>query len=359
MKITKGNPISFIQILLSKKSRFVILDWLKSKWQNVIEICILIFMLILFLWFVVGCKTSSSVEEKITPIPVSRHVALYGEPAKQQKENESLTTHISNLTLSPYTRSFDSLAFSFLNDDKIYYLLSSNPKYKEYLDILLDRELKHKFYEFKTDKKNTIITIESLDEQAQIDFQEVYHQSDKNKNINQERTEIEKNINFAHIGLSAKKKENWQPTISKSMLYTLHEQCMKENYSSHYPSSLRGLMYDGYVRARTSVEAFKLLVVPRKFKTPLKMQHKFCEEKLSWLLLNVYSQILEQTDDNGKVSYKIVWFVFDPYYFHEPTRLDKAIKEIEWQSEQKVDYFIVTSEAYGYDAKNNFLLYEK
>ena len=357
MKINKRNPISFIQNVLSEKSRFAILDWLKSKWQNIIEICFLIFILILFLWLT-GCKTPSNVEEKITPIPVSRHVALYGDPIKQQEENESLNIHISNLTLSPYSKSFDSLAFNFLNDDKVYYLLSSNPNYKEYLDILLDRETKHKFYEFKTDKRNTIITIENLDEQSQIDFQEIYH-TDKNININQERTEIEKNINFAHIGLSVKMKENWQPTLSKSMLFTLHEQCRKENLPSHYPSSLRGLMYDGYVRARTNVEAFKLLVVPRKFKTPLKMQHKFFEERLSWLLLNVYSQIQEQTDDNGKVSYKIVWYVFDPYYFHEPTRLDKAIKEIEWQSEQKVYYYVVTSDAYGYDAKNNFLLYEK
>lgn len=355
MKIKKENPISFIQTMLNKNSRFANLEWLRKKWHTIIEICILIFILIILLWLV-GCKTSNTVEEKIKPIPVSRNVALYGEPAKHKKENESLSIHISNLALSPYTKSFDSLAFNFLNDDKVYYLLSSNPKYKEYLDILLDRELKHKFYEFKTDKKNTIITIENLDEQSQLDFQEMYK---SDENINQERTEIEKNINFANIGLSAKKKENWQSTLSKSMLFTLHEQCKKEHFPSHYPSSLRGLMYNGFVKARTNVEAFKLLVVPRKFETPLKMQHKFFEEKLSWLLLNVYSQIQEQTDDNGKVSYKIVWYVFDPYYFHEPTRLDKAIKEIEWQSDQKVYYYVVTSDAYGYDAKNNFLLYEK
>lgn len=329
----------------------------EEKVWTVVKVIGIILSLIILV-FLVSCssgKTVKAINKTDEEVRVARY---YGEKHlldKNEKPKMILKTHITPLELLTYNHKTTKMFVAFINDDRIYTLSSNNVHFDEYRDLLTKQTFSDVFFEVKT-YKDEIISINEVEQESQKNLKERFLD---NYLTNKEKTQEDQNKRLAVWMVVPSIENASENTLSLNEINNAYQVCKEEMQISESPTTVRSVLYDKLISEKTGVNAYKLVVLPLvQDVKPLTLQHKFSNEKKAWLFLNVYKEVKEIVDEEKNVYHQVSWWVVDPYFFNKPILLNEAIRDIEWQSDQKVNYFIANQTAFGYNHRDNVVLYK-
>ena len=331
--------------------------WSKFSIWSLIEILAVILAFVLFLLLIsCGSNKPQVVNKSEAEIWNARN---FGEkhllPNKDEKPKYVLKTHITPLELLTYNHKTNKMFVAFVNDDRVYTLSSNNINFVEYRDLLVDNTFKDVFFEVKTHNQE-IVSIDEVSVEYQRELRSKVLEKYK---VFKEKTQEDQDKKLAIWKVYPMEENRLEMTLSLKDIEDAFKVCEAEFSNKNTSTTVRSVMYDDFIFEKTGVSAYKLIIVPQKSDIkPLVLQHKFNAEKKAWLFFNVYKEVKEVIDEEHNVYHQVSWWVVDPYFFNKPTPLDKVVKEVEWQSDQKVDYFIANQSAFGYNHKDNVVLYK-
>lgn len=353
-KFEKKLPPIVYQVENGSKSKSFITE--ENLWTLLKIIGVIVLLIVLVL--LVSCSSSKSAQAINKAENDVRVARLYGEKHlidKNEKPKLILKTHVTPLELLTYNHKTTKMFVAFINDDRIYTLSSNNVHFDEYRDLLTKQTFSDVFFEVKT-YKDEIISINEVEEESQKNLKERFLD---NYLTNKEKTQEDQNKRLAVWMVVPSIENSSENTLSLNEINNAYQVCKEEIQFSESPTSVRSVLYDNLISEKTGVNSYKLVVLPLvQDVKPLTLQHKFFNEKKAWLFLNVYKEIKEVVSEDNTKYHQVSWWVVDPYFFNKPILLNEAIRDIEWQSEQKVNYFIANQTAFGYNHRDNIVLYK-
>lgn len=296
--------------------------------QNEFKNSLFAILLLMFTFSFMGCKSAQVkefivVNKKITTIDILNFDEVIQKP--QEK-----------------------IMLSFMNDEQTYFLEKNDEFFMTFREFLLNDYEKSKFYLVEL-VNNKIINVQSLNEEQQTELNKNREIVCKNKKMF--RYDIQAN----YSSWQSKEKHYLEEEIEQGMNLDKLGVLFKENDSlMKYPIS--------YAQFRTSIlslhnlnkhglKTYKLLLVPKQKNRIIKFSGFGTSGNLSlnWIIINIYKHV----DENKLMT----WYVIDPYLFNKPITVNEVINKIEKTSNIKLDSYILSPKAYGFDTLENTALY--